>query len=421
MQKVNRALDTEQFIKDFQPYRGKYTKQFRMEDEAYLFPTSEYEWRTIYKYLKKSYVEKAIAGSIIVGWFTNTRPNIIGIDIDDHSGTAWKGVAPSPQLLSLYDRVLKRFPEPSILVQSPRGLHIYYVLNDRIPSKILEYLAKEKLKGIRCEVRPTPDLSLRIPDGSRLLNPKTLLPSPGRKVEKYHPAILFDDRYLPAIVRETLQDRKSKLRTFLYSPKIERVERLYTPIIPGYSNEALNHLIPVYKGAGLTAEDAIYRFTLILQQSVVYDGELTNPKRLEQRVRSYYRKDYKNYIPEPQVQQLNLLHRPLVEELVNQSPWTYQRDKAIETFLYSLLNWCSWHDEIIQNPKQTAYFDYLYPWYRKNRKAGYYPLPQTFLVKSNQRYFNIMKWLQEIGFISSAPFKYLPKGGICKYYRVNTG
>ncbi len=413
-------MDYEEFTNDFRPYRGKYIKQFEVKAEDYLFPETEYEWRTVKKYLKRSYIEKAIAGFTLLGWFTNLKPNVIGIDLDDHQGKAWTGVEPSPQLLSKYNQVLQRFPEPSVLVQSPRGLHVYYVLNDRIPSNILEYLAKDKLKGIPCEVRPTPDMALRIPEASRILDPKTLLPSPGRKVQKYHPAILFDDRYLPAIVRETLQDRKKKLRAFLYSPKIERLEGLYTPIIPGYSNDTLNHLIPVYKRAGLTLEDAIYRFTVMLQQSPIYDGELTKPKRLEQRIRSYYRKDYKNYVPQPQVQQLNLLHKPLVEDLVKQSPFAKQRDKVIESFLYSLLNWCSWHDEIIKNSKQTAYFDYLYPWYRKNRKAGYYPLPQTFLVKSNQRYFEIMTWLQEIGFISNAPFKYLPKGGICKYYRVKT-
>ena len=308
----------------------------------------------------------------------------------------------------------------SIFLLSSRGLHVYYVLNDRLPSNLIESLTKEKLKGIPCEVRPTPDLALRIPEASRILDPKTLLPHPKRRTVKYHPAILFDDRYLPGIVRETLQDRKKKLQGLLYSPKIERIESDYTPIIPGFSNEALNHLIPVYKKAGLSPEDAIYRFTVLLQQSPIYDGELTKPLRLEQRIRSYYRKDYNNYVPQPQVLQLNLLHKFLVDDLVKQSPFAKQRDKVIESFLYSLLNWCAWHDEIIKDHKKTAYFDYLYPWYRKNRKAGYYPLPKTFLQRSNQRYFEIMTWLQEVGFIINAPFKYLPKGGICKYYRVRT-
>ncbi len=413
-------MDYNDFTTDFKPFRGKYIKQFEVRTEDYLFPGMDHEWRTVKKYLKRSYIEKALAGIALIGWFNNLKPNVIGIDIDDHQGTAWEGVAPSPQLLSKYNRILQIFPEPSVLVQSSRGLHVYYVLNDRLPSNLIESLTKEKLKGIPCEVRPTPDLALRIPEASRILDPKTLLPHPKRRTVKYHPAILFDDRYLPGIVRETLQDRKKKLQGLLYSPKIERIESDYTPIIPGFSNEALNHLIPVYKKAGLSPEDAIYRFTVLLQQSPIYDGELTKPLRLEQRIRSYYRKDYNNYVPQPQVLQLNLLHKSLVDDLVKQSPFAKQRDKVIESFLYSLLNWCAWHDEIIKDHKKTAYFDYLYPWYRKNRKAGYYPLPKTFLQRSNQRYFEIMTWLQEVGFIINAPFKYLPKGGICKYYRVRT-
>lgn len=413
-------MDYENFTNDFKPYRGKYIKQFKVKAEEYLFPGMDHEWRTVKRYLTRSYIEKAIAGIILIGWFNNLKPNVIGIDLDDHQGTAWEGVSCSPQLLSKYNRVLQVFPEPSVLVQSPRGLHVYYVLYDRMPSYLIEGLARDKLKGIPCEVRPTPDLALRIPEASRILDPVTLLPDPRRKTIKHHPAMLFDDQYLPEAVRNTLQDRKKKIRAFMYSAKIERVEGLYTPIVRGFSNEALNHLIPVYKKAGLSSEEAIYRFTVLLQQSPIYTGELKNPKRLEQRICSYYQKDYNNYVPQPQVLQLNLLHKPLVENLVKQSPFGYQRDKAIESFLYSLLNWCAWHDEILKDPKQTAYFDYLYPWYRKNRKAGYYPLPQTFLVKSNQRYFEIMAWLQEIGFIINAPFKYLPKGGICKYYRVRT-
>ncbi len=417
---TGRGMDYEDFTTDFKPYRGKYIKQFEVKAEGYLFPGMNHEWRTVKRYLKRSYIEKALAGVVLIGWFNNLKPNVIGIDIDDHLGTAWDGVAPSPQLLSKYNRILQVFPEPSLLVQSPRGLHVYYVLDDRLPSNLIEYLTKDKLKGIPCEIRPTPDLALRIPEASRILDPETLLPHPERKTIKYHPAILFDDRYLPEVVRNTLQDRKKKIRAFMYSPKIERIEGLYTPIVQGFSNESLNHLIPVYKKAGLSPEDAIYRFTVLLQQSPIYDGELTKPKRLAQRIYSYYQKDYDNYVPQPQVQQLNLLHKPLIDSLVEQSPFAKQRDKPIECFLYSLLNWCSWHDEIIKNPKQTAYFDYLFPWYRKNRKAGYYPLPFTFLRKSNFRYFEIMAWLQEIGFIVNAPFKYLPGGGICKYYRVRT-
>ena len=130
-------MNYDDFTTDFKPYRGKYIKQFEVKVEDYLFPESNYEWRTVKKYLKRSYIEKAIAGLAVIGWFNNLKPNVIGIDIDDHRGQAWAGVAPSPQLLSKYNQILQRFPEPSQLVQSPRGLHLYYVLNDRLPSNLI--------------------------------------------------------------------------------------------------------------------------------------------------------------------------------------------------------------------------------------------------------------------------------------------
>lgn len=411
-------MDEKGFVRDFRPFRGKYAKQLPVSSEEYLFSGFKYEWRTISRYLKEKYVAEAIAGRIVVGWYTKLNPNVVGVDIDDHQGKAWAGVEASPLLLSLYDQVRQRMPEPSLLVQSPRGLHLYWLLTDRIPANILQGLAAEKLKNIKCEIRPTPDLSLRIPEASRILDTNTLLPQTREKLYRYHPAILFDDRFLPESIRSTLKDRKTRARGLLYSPKIEAAEALHSPFIPGETNNALNALVPVYKYAGLTIEDAIYRICVILQRSYLYDGELRDPRRLEQRVRSYYKRDYSFILPTPRIQQLNLLHKPLVDELVSQSPFAKQRDKPIERFLYSILNWTEWHDEIIQDAKKTAYFDYLYPWYRKNRRAGFYPLPSAVLRKANFDYFNLMPWLQETGFLTEAPFKYKPGYGICKYYKV---
>ena len=127
----------------------------------------------------------------------------------------------------------------------------------------------------------------------------------------------------------------------------------------------------------------------------------------------------KRIISAPKKEQFNPSYKPLVSRLIKQSSFAPQRNKPIERFLYALLDWCDWHDAIIKNPKLTALFDYLYPYYRVNRKAGFYPLPKYFLEKANCRYYEIMKWLKQIGFLENAPFKYVPNNGICKYYKVN--
>ena len=301
------CMDSQFFIKIFNPYRGKYTVKLQYVHDRYLFDGYGNEWRTIYKPMKNFLIERAIRGITIIGWFTNTRPNVLGIDIDDHDGYAWEGVKASQRLLSIYDNILKIFPLPSIVVQSPRGIHLYYILDDRIPTDILQYLAKLKLKNIPCEIRPTTDLSLRIPEEKRILNPKTLLPIIiNNELETYHPAFLFENEYLPGTLRQTLQERKCKLRSLKATAKLEQVEALYTPILPGQSNEALNNLIPIYKYAGLTEEESVYRMSMILQKSYLYKGELRKPKRLEQRVRSYYKRDIQKYVPKPKKLQLRI-------------------------------------------------------------------------------------------------------------------
>ncbi|MBN2325384.1 MAG: hypothetical protein JXQ30_16770 [Spirochaetes bacterium] len=411
-------MNSVSFAKTFQPYRSRYTRQFEINGRQ-LFDGYSYEWKTISKPLKGYLIQKAIEGILTIGWFTNTLPNVLGVDLDDHKGTAWTGQEPSPRLLGFYNQITNRLPLPSLLVQSPHGLHLYWLLKDRIPANVLQQLAKSKLQGVRCEIRPTPDCSLRIPENRRILDPVTFLPKLFEdELTWYHPALLFDDGYLPETIRTTLQQRKTQLRSFRLSSRIEKAESLYTPIVPGQSNETLNALIPLYKGAGLTVEESAYRIDLILQQSYVYDGELRNSKRLEQRVRSYYRKDVSGFVPKPRAIQYSLLNKPIVDHLVGLSPFASQRDKSIERFLSKVLQWCDWHDWIMTQPKQISYMDFLYPWYRKNRKEGYYPLPQSLLRNANERYFSLMDWLLDIGFLIEAPYKYAPNKGICKYYSI---
>lgn len=413
-------MNYDSFIQNFEPFRGKYTKLVKVYSDKGSPSTARYEWRTVHDYLKKSYIEKAIAGLYVIGWFNNNFPNVIGIDIDDHHLKAWEGLEPSPKLLKLYSQILGKFPEPSLVVQSPRGLHIYWLLTERIPIEVVQQLANQKIANIPVEIKPTPNKSIRIPAQTRILDFETLLPHYDEaEYKRYHPAILFDDKYTPSYIRDSLKERKQKLGTFQFSAVIESLEETFKTIIPGQSNEALNALIPAYKRAGMTAEEAIHRFNSILERSYLYDGELTNLRRLEQRIRPYYRNNNQRIISVPKIKQINPSYKPLVDRLIGKSTFATQRNKPLERFLYTLLNWCDWHDEIIKLPKLTATFDYLYPYYRVNRKAGFYPLPKNFLEKANSRYYEIIKWLILIGFLANAPFKYVPKNGICKYYKVN--
>ena len=362
----------------------------------------------------------------MVGYFVTHVPNVLGIDIDDHGGKAWAGSEASPLLLSLYGQVCQKLRcRPSILFQSPRGLHGYWILTERLPVDILHDQTRARLGNLKVEVRPTPTTSLRIPAERRILDPELMQPIFGIPFEawldaapQYHPAVLFDSDVLPAQVRDDLVRKRQKIRVLRNIPQIEKVEVELLPLRNGDTNETFLRLCLAYRMAGLDEDGAIYRFAMCLMRSPGYSGGLRNPKELQRRVRFEFRKNTKNYVPKQEDVQLDFVHRLQAEDLAQRHPFAKQRTKPIIRFVERVLYWADWHDEILKNSRQTAFFDYLYPYYRKNRREGYYPLPKSFLRKANDAYSTLMPWLIERRFFQPAPYKYAPKAGICRYYAI---
>ena len=193
------------------------------------------------------------------------------------------------------------------------------------------------------------------------------------------------------------------------------------PFTNGYTNEKFLQLCLTYRMAGLDVDQAFYRFALCLLRSPGYTGDLRNAKRLQKRIQSEYRNNQRQFVPTPKSYQVDLFDEMTCRAVVEASPFAKQRRKPIERFVSKVLLWCNWHDEIIKNPRQTALFDFLYPYYRKNRREGLYPLPKSFLRKANDRWFELMPWLQGIGFLEPSGYPYVPNQGICTYYRVHRG
>jgi hypothetical protein len=109
----------------------------------------------------------------------------------------------------------------------------------------------------------------------------------------------------------------------------------------------------------------------------------------------------------------------VAEHLVELSPFAVQRRKPIRRFIMAMLKWANWHDEVFADNRQTALFDFLYPYYRKNRREGYYPLPKSVLRKWNGHHEELMPWLERIGFLTPAPYGYSSLLGISRYYAIN--
>ena len=413
----------EMFLDAFKPYRGKYTRLCTVHASGNGSGKTAHEWRTISSYLIRPIIEEAIEGNMVIGWFQSTMPVAFGIDIDDHQGTGWSTGKSSSLLHRTYNGVRKTLPEPSLVVKSPRGLHLYYLMKERIPWKILEGLLREKVWILGCEILPTPNRTLRIPCRKQFLDPNTLEPTDelteGSQLISNHPIELFEDRCLPEYVRSPSNGRYPRKKWQRYTERIESVERQFSPIKPGSTNDTLNTLVPLYRNTGMNPEEAEERLRILIEQSPSYQGELRNIRRLAQRIRSYYQREMKGQSQKPKFDQKNPAYAPFVDMLLDQSPFAPQRRSAIERFLYSIINWCKWHDTILDDPIRVSELDYIYPWYRKNRQGGYYPLPTSFLKGANSRYHSIVKWLKRVGVLEESPYKYSPHGGICKYYKVH--
>ncbi len=436
------------FRATFKPYTSRFT--LKCKAPAGEFFDAPY-WSTRQEPLTDALIQRAILERLAVGFFTTFSPNILGLDMDDHRLQRVWTAHRSAYLLAIYGQaVAKLGTYPSILVMSPHGFHAYWILSQRLPVLVLHEAARARLGKLPVEIKPTPTQSLRVPAERRLLDPETLQPLPIpfelllSQVPVYHPAFLMDDTYLPETVRSSLQSRKSRSRILRAIPRLEQVEAEACPLVDGATNEAFLHLCLAYRTAGLTVEEAMYRFGIVLLRSPGYSGDLRSPKRLEQRIRCEYR--HNAYQPQPRIVQGSLFNAQIAEDLAARQPWAAQRRQPVRRFVEGILRWADWQDEIWENKAQLALFDYLYPFYRVNRRAGFYPLPQSYLQKQHHRYNELLPWLCSEGFLSplvlGSPFasgssakpqktvvKYVsavlpPRGsystvlGVCKYYRI---
>ncbi len=421
-------MKSEDFINIYNPYRGKYVKKVPTT-YANDFFEENLEWRLFNNPLRSSIIQLALNSLETIAYFQRTFTNILGLDIDDHHGSAWVGGIASHYLYETYFSVAERIGFfPNILIQSPRGLHGYYVFDTRIPIKMMIDIAETRLSSLlrnkRVEILPTSTKALRIPQTKSFIHPSSFIsiePPISDDIDRTPINFMFEKSLKITISKET----KNKNRVlFKNLTKIENIERKYVPIMNGNSNDALLYLGIVYRESGLPLNLAVERFiTMIINKSPLYDGELINkPKRIRDRFSSIYKnkKSKKSIIPRCENHQYQLFDDMRIEKLMSiDFPFQKQREKPVRRFLSDLLIWAEWHDEIKKDPVMFTYFDFLYKWYRKNRNEGLYPLPSNWLKERNSHYTTIIAWLVKIGFLVPAQYQYSANLGICKYYWIN--
>ena len=123
-------------------------------------------------------------------------------------------------------------------------------------------------------------------------------------------------------------------------------------------------------------------------------------------------------------------------EIVKRLPFAPQRNRPIERFIMALLATDRYHRGLVierNNLSDLALWKWLYPYYLRNVRRGYIPLPYEYLRKLNNRYNDIIPWLVELGFMQPldvsggrtkrGSYRAANLGSeraTCKHYRIDT-
>lgn len=408
----------------FRPFHKGFT---RAREAPGLFGEPVREWRTVNRQLTDGVIRSGMTGRETIGFFSSVWMGIIGIDIDDH---AHQGPG---YILSVYETILSRFHGviPSILCRSTSGtgLHAYWFLYHRVPEGVLIPAVKSRLEGIKnIDMRPTSLTSLRVPVDGQLIDPVTFKPLPlsiGEALKNptvYHEAEILDDTTMPGFLRSRVTDRKEKFRYLRASEKMARAEARHAPIMPGLTNPALTGLVPIYRQAGMTIDEAVGRFSSLL--SPTYQGELRNRGRLRNRVKGYWRKDLTHA---PRYITPSLFNESTAREVSKLWPrregqafgrWMQER-KTLTRILTGLYNWMDYIDSVLSSPPDRATWAYLYPYFLKNTREGFYPIPKTLFYSFTGNQVKFKNWLEASGILIKAPYRYSTEAGICLYYRIS--
>ncbi len=432
--KRTELYDAAWFCQIFKPYLKKYTKFTRTYGTE--------KWITIKRRKSLKSLQKIITEGKKIGYFTSIRTPVIGIDLDFHHipGGGWTTTGePKPCLLSRYKAIVHRFGYfPTVISKSPTGLHVYYILSHlMLHHKHLKALVTEKLKGVEgmeyTDILPSPNHSLRIPTQRSLLNPETFTPLsqhlshiPWQWISErtFTIADLFGEHYITQIRAFNLKTSKAKkapkdnpesLQDYKMQ-KILKAEAKLLPFTNFHSNEILIHLVPKYRGYGMSVNETISRLQYHLQHSPDYTRSLRDPEKLSSRIKAMYAIEWDRFKPG---ESWNTIIPERIEDIINNHPFVKQRTKGIKKYFNGLISWKAYHDQTHYDKGFLAYMDDMYPYYAVNCNKGLYPLPSSVQHSWNKNYHSLLPWLLEIGILKESGLGYSAQRGICKYYYIN--
>ena len=424
--------DAAYFIKLFKPFTRRYLKRITYGGHS--------QWIVQPSPLSFKRIQSTITKGHDISWFSSFRTPALGIDIDFHElpSPCWQGNVPNPHLEELYGEIIYAFDHyPSLICRSPRGLHIYYLLKNPMEYSNLKLLAEDRLSHItsHIEIKPSPNTGLRIPVKKWILDPESFKPIGTDTPIKWESINQFDtDTLFGPDYRQTLsrlnftkperteqpdpQDSLEESELLSRKEKYKRMltaERELLPFTNGRSNEILCQLIPKYKAVNFSVQSIIERLQYHISSSPGYTNDLTDPYILERRVIDILNMKSKTFQPaSPKITELP----EHLEEIIKKHTFPKQRTKGIRQYFLGLLNWKALHDRSLTDFKFRSRMDDMYPYYWRNRKLGFYPLPSKVQKSWNKNYNSLLPWLKEMGILVESGFKYSPGAHICKYYEI---
>ena len=423
---------SKQFLSIFKPWRAQYTRN------ANRTPA---DWQTISHSLTSDTIMEALCGKSAIGFYSSYDTPVLGIDVDDHDpAIPYPHATPSQKTIETYFAATALLDHtPSLVVKSPRGLHAYYLLDQLIHWRDLHNLARHRLSSLQqtgknpIEVKPTPRATLRIPNITNILNPDTLQPLSHAtlstfnftSLHSYDPSTLFgpDYRSLYRTLRTT-NDRNHASHSRYSSPfgnrtpigDLELIKKTLLPFTPGDTYETVFEIVYACNKENMTTDEIASYIATCAQSSPDYQGDLCE---ITEALLTRIEHITGHYSPIPRITVSHESYDATISHITSIHPFPSQRTKSLSRFLEHLFAWKDFHDAILSNPEALSSFDSLYPYYRVNRVASYYPLPTSLLRKWHSRYFKILTWLISVDVLTKSPHAYSTSAHICNYYSIS--
>lgn len=418
------------FRERFNPFNKRITKRIIQNE----FWGETPAWITLEEPLTNNKILEAVYGKKIIGYFSTGYSPAFGIDIDAHNG---EGLEYSKKI---YAEVRERlhFPASVLCISTGgAGLHCFYFMTRPLPFLVIQNALYKTLDGLKVEIKPTTNQSLRIPPKNSFLFPETLETDHRAwrvviaEAEQREPFELFDALISPDAMRS--QYKKKGISRKLYN-----LEGKLSPILPGNTNEAVYKLGYLYARSHVPIEYAVNRFRELLHPH--YQGELRQGKRLYERFKNVYRKHGRGGIiqlhREPELFDTDEITagniadkfiKALPPEMFEKKKGKYGTIKKnlFQKLLKGIILWHKYLNEIYCDNVWRSYWNYCYPGFAHNVKRGFYPLPYSvlkkYIGKPGRFYIQI---LQETGFLKKAFWKHWfdfsgnGRGGGCNHYQL---